>query len=511
MDGEPSAPAGLCSPVMGHRVSDRPLVELCFAAGLAASLAGCGGGPDQDRPPNVVILSVDSLRQDHLGAYGHETSGPRREPISPVFDSLAQRGVLFENARSTTSWTLPSHMALFTGLPDPLHGVTENRRRLAPGLATLTELFKEAGYATAGFFSGPNLHPTFGFGRGFDDYVDCSDVTLPPDAFSPDPDAEPGSMVEVHRTSHAAITSPSLVESASRYADAVLGDDQPLFLFVHWWDPHYDYLAPSDYVERFTSGDYTGSFTGDHYRERMQPASARDARHLRELYDAEIRFTDDEIGRLLEVLERHDALDSTIVVYGSDHGEDFYEHGRWGHQRNLFETSVRIPLTIAGPGVPGGVRARGNAQLHDLFTTLTNLCGIEAPDYVEGRDLAALWNDPTAAGPPSTLHIAVPMREIALTALVDGSHKAIYDHEDGRTLVYDLEGDPNEQRPLTPAESGPDGESVAKALEAELERLEQKRAELPTAGESELDAQLIDQLERMGYGVEADPDDESPR
>jgi hypothetical protein len=130
---------------------------------------------------------------------------------------------------------------------------------------------------------------------------------------------------------------------------------------------------------------------------------------------------------------------------------------------------------------------------------------------VEGRDLAALWNDPTAAGPPSTLHIAVPMREIALTALVDGSHKAIYDHGDGRTLVYDLEGDPNEQRPLTPAESGPDGESVAKALEAELERLEQKRAELPTAGESELDAQLIDQLERMGYGVEADPDDESPR
>ncbi|MEO0651639.1 MAG: sulfatase, partial [Planctomycetota bacterium] len=376
----------------------RPLA----ACALAAGLLGCGGEAAPTGPPNVLLLSVDSLRQDHLSAYGYESNGPARESTTPTFDALAARGVLFKNARSTTSWTLPSHMALFTGLPDPLHGVVENRRRLADETVTLAQLFADAGYATGGFFSGPNLHPTFGFARGFEEYVDCSRVEVAPDAFEGLDQKPVGSLQGLHRSSHTVVTSPGLVEAASRYAGAILDRGRrPLFCFVHWWDPHYDYLAPPAYVQRFTRGDYNGRFRGDYLNEKSSQATARDAQHLRELYDAEIRFTDDEIGRLLDAFEERGALDSTVVVYTADHGEEFYEHDRWGHQRTLFEPSVRIPIAIAGPGVPNGVRASGRAQIHDLYPTLASLCGLDVPGYVEGRDLAARWLDPTSAGPAS--------------------------------------------------------------------------------------------------------------
>ncbi len=471
-----------------------------------ALLVSCGGAGSAPPSPHVLLLSVDSVRADHLGAYGRRSQGARAESTTPVFDALVERGVVFENARSTTSWTLPSHMALLTGLPDPLHGVVDNRKRLAQGLPTAAQVFADAGYATGGFFSGPNLHPTFGFDRGFEEYVDCSRVRVDPATFDAT-EEDVGAFLEVHNRSHQAVTSPDLVESAGRYAAAVLRDgSRPLFCFVHWWDPHYDYLAPRDHVERFTSGDYTGRFTGNHGQEKTWLAEERDAEHLRQLYDAEIRFTDDEIGRLLEVFEQQGALEHTIVVYASDHGEDFYEHGRWGHQRNLFETSVRIPLGIAGPGVPRGVRARGSAQLHDVLPTLAALCGIELPEHVEGRDLAPLWTDPEDAGRPALMHLAVPMREIELTALVDGELKAILDHRAGRIDVYDLARDPGERRARRPEELGERGEQLARALVPELERLDAVRAGLPSAESAELDRALIEQLEAMGYGVAPESD-----
>lgn len=500
-------------PVQSSARIDRalPAARGALGAALLAVAGGCGSDDAPSGPPHVLLLSVDSLRQDHASAYGYESNGPARESTTPTFDALAARGVLFENARSTTSWTLPSHMALFTGLPDPLHGVVENRHRLADQTITLAQLFSDAGYATGGFFSGPNLHPTFGFDRGFDEYVDCSRVEVAPDAFEGLEDRPVGSLQGLHRSSHTAVTSPGLVEAAGRYASAILDRGRrPLFCFVHWWDPHYDYLAPEAYVGRFTRGGYDGRFRGDYLTEKSSLATARDAQHLRELYDAEIRFTDDQIGRLLEVFEERGALDSTVVVFAADHGEEFYEHDRWGHQRTLFEPSVRIPLALAGPGLPSGLRVAGRAQIHDLFTTVATLCEIEVPGYVEGRDLAERWRDPTSAGPASFLHIAVPQREIELSALVDDGLKAIFDHRAGAVSLYDLERDPGEQRALEPAVLGQRGEAVAEALVEELARIERTKQILPSAGTAALDDALLEQLEAMGYSV-VDEREEPPR
>jgi len=145
-----------------------------FLVLCAASFAlACDPQPVAERRPNVLLISFDSLRADHLSSYGYA----RR--TSPNIDALAARGTLFENAFSSTTWTLPAHMALFTGLPDSLHAVNDNGSPpLDPNRTTLAEQFKAAGYSTAGFVSGPYLHPVFGFGRGFDEYVNCMSGTF---------------------------------------------------------------------------------------------------------------------------------------------------------------------------------------------------------------------------------------------------------------------------------------------------------------------------------------------
>ena len=135
---------------------------------LAVVLIGAGCDVHRPRHPNVVLISIDSLRADHVGALGYS------RPTTPTIDSLAAAGSLFTRAYSTTSWTLPAHAALLTGLPDSAHGVTLPRHVLREELVTLTEVLREAGYRTVGFYSGPFLHPIFGFGQGFEQYVDCT-------------------------------------------------------------------------------------------------------------------------------------------------------------------------------------------------------------------------------------------------------------------------------------------------------------------------------------------------
>jgi arylsulfatase A-like enzyme len=463
---------------------------------LLAALTPACGAERRAGPPHVLLLSVDSLRRDHLSAYGHTAA----EPTTPHFDALGARGVVFENARSTTSWTQPSHVALFTGLPDRLHGVTDNSRSLAPEIDTAAELFARAGYRTAGFFSGPNLHPTFGFAQGFEHYVDCSGVSVEP--LTEGTRSVPGQFRDVHLSSHGAVTSPLLLEHSRAFLEDVLAGEAPFFCFVHWWDPHYDYLPPESYRARFVAPDYGGSFRGHHQEEKVWTATPRDVRHLRELYAAEIRFTDDQIGELLAVLEREGALEHTLVVYGADHGEEFYEHGRWGHQRTLFEEVVRIPLGLAGPGLPAGVRARGSAQLSDLLPTLAELCGLELPAYVQGRSLRPLWEDPAAPGAPALLHLAIPLREIELSAYVDGELKAQLDHRTGQLDLFHLGRDPQEQQPLAPEQLASEGAALAAALRAELARLDLLRPTLPGGGAvraEALSSVLSQQLEAMGY------------
>ena len=445
---------------------------------LASCVALAGCAPEPAEPVHgVLLMTVDSLRRDHVSAYGYRSPHGAREATTPAFDRIASDGALFLDARSSTSWTLPSHASLLTGLPDPLHGAVDNKKSLPGDLVQLPELFADEGFRTGGSFAGPNLHPAFGFDRGFERYEDCSGVALDEDLFENAEQAAPGAFLGVHSASHETVTSPLTFEAALRFFQERATDGAPFFYFAHWWDVHYDYTAPAEYVRRFTDPTYSGAFRGHHGTEKRWTAGPKDVAHLLALYDSEIRYTDDWIGRLRDELERLDLLDDTAVCVTSDHGEEFYEHGRWGHQRTLYSEVLEIPMALAAPGrIPAGTRVEGAVQLQDLYRTLALLAGLETPEYVDGRDLSGWWAGDRPHARPAYAYLEVPLREVRLSSWTAGRYKAIYDHRAASAALYDLERDPRERSARAGEEATGDAAAALAGLFSELQRIESLRS-----------------------------------
>lgn len=335
------------------------------------------------RRPNVILISIDTLRPDHLSCYGYDA------PTSPNIDRVAREGVRFEQVRSTSSWTLPAHLALLTGLPDQAHGVVHDTVALEDGVLLLAEAMRRAGYRTGGFFGGPYLDPIFGFGRGFESYVNCG-VDLYRDLDRVDEATRNALLAQRERRSHQVITAPAIEQGAERFLEQ--HRDEPFFLFLHHWDVHYDYMAPEEFLRRFAPpGPPPLDISDFPFNERIQPnMSPLERRYLIAAYDAEIAWVDHHIGRLLEKLEELGLDDDTYVVITADHGEEFFEHGEKGHRNNLFDTTLRIPLVIKGPGLRRGVVVDRPARIFDIYPTILELVGLEPPESVMGRSLVPL-------------------------------------------------------------------------------------------------------------------------
>ncbi len=324
--------------------------------------------PDPSKPRrNVVLISLDSLRADHVGAYGY------KRDTSPSFDRFAKDGVLFRNAISTSSWTLPTHLTMFTGRSQLSHGVVVDTLVLSTAIPTLGQIFKEAGYSTAGFVSGPYVGGHYGYARGMDTYTDFS--------------ASWGKGAEAR----AAILSPTINENALEWLDRQKRNE-PFFLFLHYFDIHYDFVPPAPYDKMFDP-DYTGTMDGKFFIERddvhakMDP---RDLDHIRALYDGEIRFTDEHVGRILDKLKAIGAWDDTVILITSDHGDEFFEHGNKGHHRTVYDEVLRIPFALRLPGGEHrGKTVDEQVSLLDVFPTLLDAAGFHLPSDVEGESLAA--------------------------------------------------------------------------------------------------------------------------
>jgi arylsulfatase A-like enzyme len=322
--------------------------------------------PDPSRPRrNVLLISLDSLRADHVGAYGY------KRDTSPSFDRFAKDGVLFRNAISTSSWTLPTHLTMFTGRSQLSHGVVVDTLVLSTAIPTLGQIFKEAGYATAGFVSGPYVGGHYGYDRGMDTYTDFS--------------ASWGKGAEAR----AAILSPTINEKAIEWLDKA--HKEPFFLFLHYFDIHYDFVPPAPYDTMFDP-DYTGTMDGRFFIERddvhakMDP---RDLEHIRALYDGEIRYTDEHVGRILDKLKALGVYDDTVVLITSDHGDEFFEHGNKGHHRTVYDEVLRIPFALRLPGGEhSGKTIDEQVSLLDVFPTLLDAAGFRVPSDVEGESLA---------------------------------------------------------------------------------------------------------------------------
>ena len=377
-----------------HPLGSSRWLGFCVAAGLTAA-SGCSepSEPETLDGPSFLLISIDSLRPDHLGCYGYA-----RE-TSPVIDRLAREGVRFDLAVSTTSWTLPSHAALFTGMYDSAHGLVDNGLSLGDDHRTLAEALQASGYRTAGFYGGPYLHPTFGLGQGFEHYQSCM-TTLADDLT--DEQVRDQSQAPIG-ASHKDVTGPRTVAEFGRWLDG-LDTSSPFFAFVHLWDVHYDYIPPPEIAALFVDPNYRGPVTGREFartirdRTRLSPA---DRAHLIGLYDAEIRFTDTIVGQLVDRLEGAGLLEDTVVIVTADHGEEFFEHQGWGHQSSLFDEQILIPLIVRWPAVFEPRAVPDQVRLIDVMPTVLSIAGMRRQPATQGRSLLPLMMgealEPTSA------------------------------------------------------------------------------------------------------------------
>jgi arylsulfatase A-like enzyme len=431
-----------------------------------------------------VLVSIDTLRADRLGVYGHD------RPTSPRIDRLAAEGVVFERAYAHAPKTAPSHMSLMTGVHPDVHGVVnfagEVDARLSPRIPTLAEILRSAGYRTAAVTGGGNVHRDLGFGRGFGSYEHS------------DGDA-------------AAIFARAIEQLEALAAPTHAGARTPFFLFVHTFQVHDPYLPPPAQRALFADPAYAGRIVGDAGRLRalagddwrarhrafwagVDARSPADLRHLFDLYDACIRFTDDELGRLLDRIDALGLAGETLVVVLSDHGEEFLEHGRFGHDA-LFEELLRVPLVVRVPDAERRGLRRGRVgevvRLVDVLPTVLDLVGLPAPDHLEGRTLVPLLR----GGEEAPRFVFAQNRETGSDALAAGGWKLVA--ERWRDLLFDLARDPAERSPLA------GGDDVRESLRATLDRLRERalrwHALAPPDRTGPLDADTRRRLEALGY------------
>jgi arylsulfatase A-like enzyme len=440
--------------------------------------------------PNVLLISIDTLRPDHLGCYGYQRA------TSPHIDELAAEGVLFQNHISSTSWTLPGHAALFTSLVDSVHGCTDTDQKLADNLVTLAEKFARAGYETVGFFSGPFLHPAFGLGQGFAHYEDCTTYA---GTLDQTPVAQWAANDDVLAESHRDVTSPRVYAAFKKW----LAEHRAatFFMFVHLWDPHYDFIPPPPYDTLFDP-DYAGPVTGTYFI--FDPAinaqmPARDLEHLIALYDGEIAWTDSYVGRILADLRQAGLLDRTIVALTSDHGTEFFEHGDKGHRQTLYDEVIRIPLILRYPARLGaGVSIRAQTRSIDVGPTLLELAGVPSAVPVMGHSLEPLALDPTATFPQTAVSelFSAGRRIRTLRSL---KWKFFDDLSTGQRFYVDLGADPSERHLYANLTRAP-GPALFAHYQAMVQLLDSWRARIAAATATpDIPGGVRRRLESLGY------------
>jgi arylsulfatase A-like enzyme len=353
--------------------------------------------------PNLILISLDTLRADHLGCYGYA------RPTSPTIDELAARSAVFERAYSSFPSTTGSHMTLFTGLYPCAHGLGSVTAELAPDIDTLAEVVRAAGYTTAAFTEDGGITAAGGFARGFGTYVENVSIK----GKSPRSPSE--------RTFADAL---AWIERRARVG--------PWFVFIHTYEVH-EPLAPPE-----------------GYRERVVPDG--DSSPLA-LYDAEIRYLDDLVAGLLAGLERAGVADDTILVLFSDHGEQFGEHGIYGHQNSLYDTLLHVPLILHAPGLaPAGTRVRTPVGLVDVRPTVLDLLGLPPRGQAHGRSLVPLLQGRPLPDVP--IFAELPGFQVAVRK---GRVKWIVGQRTGRVRAF-TDDDPGEERSV--AALAPEGTAL---------------------------------------------------
>lgn len=422
---------------------------------LALFLAACGepAGPAwEDSPPsNVLFVSVDTLRADHLGTYGYA------RPTSPRIDALADEGIVFENAQAAASWTLPGLASVLTSTYPSTHGCWSYGSRLDDSFTTLTEILTAAGFDTACVTSHLFVTTRHGLQQGVVHFDDTFAY----------PAVEPEDNVSSELISNRGI----------RFIEQKAGapDGKPWFLWLHYFDPHANYMVHEGITERFvTPGERSLNQTDI------------------DNYDGEIAFTDLHVGRVLDALEETGQAEDTIVVLLSDHGEEFLDHGGLRHGHTLFSELVRVPLILRVPG-RSPARVAKVVRTVDVLPTVLDLVGLPTPADIMGRSLVR-----EGAPLPALAEIRLDP-EALLEAVVHDGHKLIHDLTNDTYVLFDLSADPSESRDV--ADELPDKLAELKAILAGSVRRSERMAErYEISPELDLSPAVLEHLDGLGYG-----------
>jgi choline-sulfatase len=395
------------------------------------------------RPLNLVVVTVDTLRPDHLHCYGYS------KIETPAIDAIAKDGVLFENAVTQTPLTTPSHASIFTGLNPTTHHVRDTGGFiLESSSTTLATILQQQGWDTAAFISSAVLKKLFGLNQGFRVYDDQMPKPGKGHEFLEDAERRAG----------------DTVDRAIRWLNTQSG--HPFFLWVHVYDPHAPYTPPAPFREKY----------------KGRP------------YDGEIAYADHELGRLFAAVRAKSSPANTLIAVLSDHGESLGEHGEYTHGVFLYDSTLRIAFTLSGPGVPSGLRVKQQARTVDFLPTILELMGGKTPASVEGASLTPFFGSKDAAATAvsyaETLYPKINMGWVELRAIRTNRWKYI---RAPRPELYDLSEDAGETK------------NVIQSHGAEVQKFEAHlKALIGTDGAEKvetatLDQRTMDQLKSLGY------------
>ncbi len=449
--------------------------------------------------PNVLLLTIDTLRADWLGCYGHP------KPISPHMDAFAEKSMRFTQAVTGGSWTQAAFPVMMTSTYASMYGGCLgplSEERPSP-ISTMTI----QGYKTAGFSTSPLLSKTFAYDQGFEQFID-----LVPN--------EKDNFVRKMKGGQTLLRNPlfhqlalafgqnmrpaKVYEPAEVLVDSVIDwlslTNGPFFAWAHFMDVHWPYHLE----DKLTKSEDIAQAWEDlvHLHEvNWNGASISDAQkaHYIDLYEKAIQYTDAEIGRLLNWLENSPLSDDTIIIIVSDHGEEFMERGYWGHvEINLYDEILKVPMLMQLPGQTEGKVINQQVRTLDIMPTVLDLCNLAIPERTEGSSFAPLWNgNPSAYDQP--VSISERWREENhVVAIRTEAFKYIWDSEKpNEPHLYDLLADPKELKNVV-ADFPSEAKYFQSHVDAHLAKVEASKPDEKIA-EPTLDKNVINRLRDLGY------------
>jgi len=456
---------------LGKSINRRDVLKcgFCGLAGLSSSLfvTGCAKPSKMERP-NIILIVLDNTRLDHLSCYGYHRN------TSPNLDRLAAESVIYTRAIAPSSWTLPSHASLFTGKFTSSHGARYDSngplllvnaikgpedwnkvraRGLSQNEVTLAGILKQTGYLTGAVVAGPWLKKVFGLNIGFEYYNDYNIGTLNGRA------------------------ADQVTAAAVRWIEE--SQNKKFFLFLNYFDPHYPYKPPKDFIAPFF---------------QKNPQIFYQLSQLEQIiasYDGEILYMDYHIGKLLENLKANNLYDNSMIIVTADHGDLFGEHGKFGHGDYLWQEEIHVPLFIKHPA--GEISPRHSnlrIQLTDILPLSCNRLGLNIPENIQG-DVPPQINHPIIA---ETYPLKTIVKAGYWRAIFDKDYKFLWNSENNHKL-FNLRNDPTEQ--LNLIEKKPQlAARMLSNMEQYLEALPKPKRDF---AEQEIDEQTKKTLESLGY------------